>query len=156
MHHKKQFLPGLAVLLAVAAIWHLSGCTSMRMLMLSKQEKIMFESFRKQVRETVDDPERAEQLIEIGEDLSFQLHDYTNKLSKMATHCKDTNADYDATPEQLESCYRTLDDHRRSLRKIILQSRSQAVALTTAAEWEALSSRKNSMQDLMEQAPGLF
>jgi len=156
MNTRKRILSGLALFLAAITLWPISACTTFRKLTLSKQEKIMFESFRNQVHESVADPVRAEQLIDVGENLAFKLHDYLTRLSKAAKKCKAANADFDTTPEQLEACYRKMDDYRRDMRETVLSARSQAVSLATAAEWRALSNRQNSLRDFLEQAPGLF
>jgi len=156
MRNRKRIVSGIMLLLIVSAVCYGVGCASIKRLTFTKQEKLMFESFRKDVNKSVADPVRAEQLIELGEDLALELHDYFEKLAKMTKRCMKANADYDTTPEQMESNFKALDDYRRKMRETVLSAFSQSLALTTPAEWQALSSRKNSIRDLMDKHPGLF
>jgi hypothetical protein len=156
MRKRKSILSGFLILFIAAGVINGNGCSSIKRLTFTKQEKLIFDSFRKQVNESVADPVRAEELIEVGEDLALELHDYIEELTKMAQKCIKANADFDATPEQLESCYKALNDYRREKRETVLSAYSQTRSLTTPAEWQALSSRKNTLRDLMEKYPGLF
>jgi len=156
MRKRKRIVSGVMLLLIAGTVCYGVGCASIRRLTFSKQEKLMFDSFRKEVHKSVADPVRAEKLIEVGEDLALELHDYFGKLAKMTKRCMKANADYDITPEQMESNYKALDDYRRKMRETVLSALSRSLALTTPAEWQALSSRKNSLRDLMEKHPGLF
>lgn len=149
-------LSAFVLLLVAAVVCYGSGCASLKRLTYSKQERLMFDSFRSQVHEAVSDPLRAEQLIELGENLAVELNDYFKKMAKMVKKCLRANADYDAPPEQLTSNFLALDEHRRKMRETLLRAHAQSVMLTTDSEWRRLSSRKNTLQDFIEKHPELF
>ena len=154
---KKSRKVSLVVLFFVAALVCCGGgCASLKRLTLTESEKLMLDSFRRQVHESVPDPLRAEQLIEVGEDVAMALHDYFSKMAKMVKKVNKTNADYDTTPEQLSSYFLTIDTYRRNMRKTLLQAHVQALMLTSESEWRALSNRKNSLKDFIEKHPELF
>jgi hypothetical protein len=146
----------LVVFWVAAVVCCGGGCASLKRMTLSEHEKSMLDSFHRQVHDSVSDPVRAEQLIEVGDDVAMALHDYFNKMAKMVKKVSKANADYDTTPEQLASYFLTLDKYRRNIRKTLLQANAQALALTTESEWRALSNRKNSLKDFLEKHPELF
>lgn len=156
MGKKKVTLSACVLLLAAAVVCYGSGCASLKRLTFSKHEKSMFDSFRKQVHETVSDPVRAEQVVEVGEDVATELHDYFDKMAKIVKKCIKANADYDTTPDELASYFQKLDEHRRQIRGILLQAHAQIAMLTTESEWRALTNRKNSLKDFLEKHPELF
>lgn len=157
MGKKKLPLSAFVLFFLVAAtVCYGSGCASLKRLILSKHEKSMFDSFRKQVQESVSNPLRAEQLIEVGENMVMALHDYFNKMSKLVKKCNKVNADYDTTPAQLSYYFLALEEHRKNMREAILQAHAQAVMLTTESEWKTLLKRNNSLKDFVEKHPELF
>lgn len=153
---RNRILSAFVLLLIAAVVCYGSGCASLKRLALSKHEKSMLDSFRKQVHESVSDPLRAEQLIEVGENVAGAWHDYLKIMARMVKKCAKINADYDTTPEQLASCFLTLDKHRRNMRETLLQAHAQALMLTTESEWRDLSNRKNSLKDFLAKHPELF
>lgn len=154
---KSKFTYSTIVLLLVAAVvCYGSGCASLKRLTLGKHEKSMLDSFRREVHETVSDPVRAEKLVEVGEDMAMELHDYFNDMAKLVKKCLKANADYDTTPEELASYFQRLDEHRRRMRETLLQAHAQGAMLMTESEWRSLTNRKNSLKDFLEKHPELF
>lgn len=149
-------MAGYILSVAVVMVCQSSGCTSLQMLTFNNQEKIMFESYRENVMEIVDDPGRADQLIEIGEDLALALHAYADQLTRLAKKVIKANVDYDIAPEELLRHYQAFDACRRNMRESVMQARRKTVALTTEKEWQRLYNRKNSLREMLEQKPGLF
>ena len=144
------------ILLAAAVMSFGSGCASLKLLTLSKQERLMLNSFRQQIHETVSDPTRAQQLIDLGENLSIELHDYLDKMAMVVKKYNKATADYDTTPEKLNAYFLELNSNRRDMREILLRAHVQVVQLTTESEWAKLTSRKKTLLDFMEKHPELF
>lgn len=156
MGKKKVTLSACVFLLVATVVCYGFGCASLKRLTLSKHEKSMLDSFRKQVHETVPDPVRAEQVVAVGEDVTTELHDYFEKMGKIMKKCIKANADYDTTPDELASYFRALDENRRKIRKTLLKAQARITTLTTEQEWRALSNRKNSLKEFLEKHPDLF
>jgi hypothetical protein len=147
---------GFPVVILAIFSFILGSCASQEARLLKKQQQNVLQSYRQQVINSIDDPERARELIRIGEDLYQQIRNDTEILLKMAEDLKDLNGAYDTTREELETAFHTLNSHRKEMREKILAARNEALPLTTPEEWQALMSRQGTLLDLIQQNPGIL
>ena len=56
------------------------GCASQHSKLLKKKQQDVLESYRLQISESIDDPDRARQLIKLGEDFYQQIRTDTKVL----------------------------------------------------------------------------
>jgi hypothetical protein len=108
------------------------GCTAKKTRLLKKKQQDVLKAYREYVAESIDDPERAEKLIALGEDLYLHLKQDTETLLELVNDLNTLNKGYDTTREQLEAGFKALTDHRRHMSEKILASRVKAMELTTA------------------------
>jgi hypothetical protein len=147
---------GLPVVMLVLFSFILGGCASQQGRHLKKQQQDVLKSYQQQVVNTIDDPERARELIRIGENLYLQIRNDTKILLKMTEELKDLNGAYDTTREELETAFHALNTHRRNMRNKILAARNEALPLTTPEEWQALMSRRGTLLEFIQQNPGIL
>ena len=134
---------GFLVVMLVIFSFILGGCASQQGRLLKKQQQDVLKSYRQQVVNSIDDLERARQLIMVGEDLYLQFRIDTKILLKMTEELKDLNGAYETTREELETAFHALNSHRREMREKIIAVRGEALSLTAPEEWQALMSRMN-------------
>jgi hypothetical protein len=132
------------------------GCTAKRTYLLKKKQKDVFKAYREFVTESIDDPERAEQLIDLGEDLYRHMKRDTATLLELVDDLDSLNKGYDTTREELEAGFKAINDLRIQLREKILAARIKAEALTSPEEWQELMSRNRTLMDLIQETPGLL
>ena len=146
----------LLVLLLGSILFAVGGCTAKKTRLLKKKQQDVIKAYREYVTESIDDHERAEKLITLGEDLYLQLKKDTETLLELVSDLNTLNKGYDTSRQELEAGFRTLTDHRRHMREKILASRVKAVAQTTPVEWERLMNRNRTLMDLIQETPGLL
>ncbi len=132
------------------------GCTAKKTSLLKKKQKDVLKAYQEYVTESIDNPERAEKLIALGEDLYLHLKRDTETLLELVKDLNSLNNGYDTTRQELEAGFKALTDHRRHMREKILASRVKAEVLTTAEEWETLTNRNRTLMDLIQETPGLL
>ena len=132
------------------------GCTAKKTYLLKKKQKDVLKAYKEYVTESVDDPERAVQLIGLGEDLYRHMKRDTATLLELVGDLDALNRKYNSTREELEASLKAINDHRRQLREKILAARVRAEALTTPEEWQKLMSRNRTLMNLIQETPGLL
>ena len=132
------------------------GCTAKETRVLKKKQQDVIKAYREYVTESIDDPERAEKLIALGEDLYLQLKKDTETLLELVSDLNTLNKGYDTSRQELEAGFRTLTDHRRVMREKLLAARVKAEAQTTPEEWETLMNRNRTLMNLIQETPGLL
>lgn len=147
---------GFLVVMLVIFSFILGGCASQQGRLLKKQQQDVLKSYRQQVVNSIDDPERARQLIMVGEDLYLQLRIDTKILLKMTEELKNLNGAYETTRKELKTAFHALNKHRREMREKIIAVRGEALSLTAPEEWQALMSRRGTLLDLIQQNPGIL
>jgi hypothetical protein len=116
----------------------------------------VLESYREQVSHAIEDPERAGQLVGLGEELALRLQKDGSKLREMAEELRRHNARYDTTREEFVALLTAINEHRRRMGEEVLAARAEAVSLTTPDEWRDLMSRRKTLIDLIRETPGLL
>ena len=132
------------------------GCTAKETRLLKKKQQDVIKAYREYVAESIDDPERAEKLITLGEDLYLQFKKDTETLLELVSDLNTLNKGYDTSRQELEAGFRTLTDHRRVMREKLLAARVKAEAQTTPEEWETLMNRNRTLMNLIQETPGLL
>jgi len=132
------------------------GCASKQTKLLNKKQKEILESFRLHVSETIKDPERARQLIALGEDLHKQIWNGTKILQKLYDDFTSMNKKYDTQRIELEVAFQGLNEHRRRMREKLLTARVHALKLTSPEEWQELMTRRRTVMDLIKETPGFL
>ena len=132
------------------------GCASQKSKILKKKQQDVLESYRLQVSETVEEPERAEKLITLGKDLYQQLRQDTKVLQKLFDNLETLNKNYDTEREELQAAYLAINNHRQKMRETILTARINALQLTTTEEWQELMSRRRTLMDFIQESPGFL
>lgn len=144
----------LTALLGVVLVF--ANCTLPRFTHPETTLHDVLDSYREQVSEVIEDPERAAKLVELGEDQSLRLQTDMEKLRGMVEELGLKNARYDTTREELASLVAAINQHRGRMREEMLAARMTAVSLTTPEEWRALMVRREKLMDLLRATPGLF
>ena len=132
------------------------GCASQQSKLLKKKQQDVLASYKLQVSETIDDPERAKQLIALSKDLHREMRTDTKMLQKMFEELDTLNKSYKTRREELETALKVINNHRRKMREKIFAARVNALSLTTPEEWQALMSRRRTLMDLIQETPGLL
>ena len=132
------------------------SCVSQKSKLLKRKQQDILESYRLQVSEIIDDPERARQLNELAEDLYRQMLVYTKVLHKMFDELDSLNKTYDTERHELEAAFHAINNHRIRMRENIFTSRVKALSLTTPEEWQELMNRRKTLMDLIQETPGLL
>ncbi len=132
------------------------GCASQHSKLLKKKQQDVLESYRLQISESIDDPDRARQLIKLGEDFYQQIRTDTKVLLEMFHELDSLNKAYKTRSEELEAAFQAINNHRRKMRENILAARVSALSLTTPEEWQELMDRRRTLMDLIQETPGLL
>ena len=103
------------------------------------------------VSETIKDPERARQLVALGEDLHKQIWNDTKTLQKLYDDLTTLNKKYDTQRIELELAFQSLNEHRRIMRERLLTARVLALKLTSPEEWQELMTRRRTVMDLIKE-----
>jgi hypothetical protein len=143
-------------MLLSAALLVTGGCTAKKTRLLKKKQQDVIKAYREYLTESINDPERAEKLIALGEDLYLLLKQDTETLLELLNDLSSLNKGYETTRQELEAGFKALTDHRRVMREKILVARVKAEAQTTPEEWEALMKRNRTLMDLIQETPGLL
>ena len=144
------------LILLVATLCAAGGCVSQQERLLQNKQQEILESYREIVTTVVDDPVQARQLIHIGEKLNLEMKADTRVLLETTAKIKKLNAEYGTTREELQTALLDLNNQRRKMRKAILTARTEALALTTPAEWQELMSRRGTLPELIQETPGIL
>lgn len=154
---KSKFLSIACLVVLLGIIFIIAGgCASQQSKLLKKKQKDVLKSYKLQVSETIDDPERAKQLIALSKKLYQQMLTDTKRLQKMFDELDTLNKSYKTSREELETALNVINNHRREMREKILAARVSALSLTTPEEWQALMSRRRTLMDLIQETPGLL
>ena len=144
------------VILLVATLCAAGACASRQERLLQKKQQDILESYRERVAATIDDPVRAGQLINIAEKLNLEMAADTRVLLEITVEIKKLYAEYGTTRKEMQTALSTLNDQRRKMREAILTARTEALSLTTPAEWKELMKRKGTMLELIQETPGIL
>lgn len=147
---------GFSVVMLVMLSFVVGGCASQQARLLKKRQEDVLKSYRIQVANTFDDPERADQLINVAEDLYLQLRNDTKVLLEITEELKKLNGAYDTTREELEAVLQDLNSHRRKMRETIMAARAGALSLTTPEEWQELMDRRGTLLEFIGETPGFL
>lgn len=141
----------------IGVVLIISGsCASKKSKLLKKKQEDVLQSYRLHISQAIDEPERAKQLIALGEGLYQQFRIYTETLQKMEERLYLMNYEYETTREELQAGFKAINDHRRNMREKILAARDRALSLTTPEEWQGLMGRRKTLIDLIRETPGIL
>jgi len=154
---KPTFLLMICLVILLGVVLIIAGsCASKKSKLLKKKQHDVLQSYRLHISKAIDDPQRAEQLILLGEGLYYQFRAYTETLQKMEEKLYIMNGEYETTREELKAGLKAINDHRRNIREKILAARDRALSLTTPEEWQGLMSRSRTLLDLIRETPGIL
>jgi hypothetical protein len=155
---KKPFSKTITFLVILLGLALLVGgsCTAKKTYLLKKKQKEVLKAYKENVTESIDNNDRDEQLIDLGEDLYRHMKRDTKTLLKLVEDLDALNRGYNTTREELEAGFNAINDLRRQLREKILSARVRAEALTTPKEWQELTGRNRTLMDLIQETPGLL
>ena len=123
---------------------------------MEERQREALASYSRRVPAVVEDAERAEALLRLGERVVEELRVETAALEALAARFDALHRDYHATREDLEAALAAVEAQRRRIRALLLSGRGEAVSLTTASEWEAIATRESTVLSLTRQSGDLF
>jgi hypothetical protein len=144
------------VILLLVTLCAAGGCASQQDRLLQKKQQDILESYRESMATIVDDPVRAGQLINLAEKLNLEMKADISVLLEITAEIKKLNAEYGTTRKEMQTALLKLNDQRRKMRKAILTARTEALSLTTPAEWQELMRREGTMLELIQETPGIL
>ena len=157
MAQRPIYIPCKMFVMVTAMLTFLiGGCASQETRLLKKNQQSILGSYRKQVNEIVEDPARADKLIDLSEDLYEQLQTDTKALLEKVERLNKLNNAYGTSRQELEIAFHDVVRHRMKIRENLLSTRSKALSLTTEEEWQAIMSRRRTLMDLIQEKPGLL
>ena len=111
----------------------------------------LFQSYYEIVQTTVQEPARMEALIDTGMALEPRLHEEFVKLASLYKNLAELNADYSTTRSELDQQLTAIQRSRESMRTLVLEARTEVIALATPEEWELMRERRSqTLIDLLD------
>lgn len=96
------------------------------------------EALREQVRATVADPDRADEMLAAVDRIDQQLIESAEILAEAARQEQVLLLDYDSTQQDFESLFSEATRRRKKLQQAALDAHLEFKAEATADEWQAL------------------
>jgi Fic family protein len=122
----------LAFLVVVLHVIFLSGCS------FFGDPGDPMEALREQVRATVADPDRADEMLAAVDRIDQLLIEIADVLAEVARQEQVLLLDYDSTPQDFEALLSEATRRRKKLQQAALDAHLEFKAEATADEWQAL------------------
>ncbi|HEX4797248.1 MAG TPA: hypothetical protein VH370_25870 [Humisphaera sp.] len=120
----------------IAAILSLAvGCKHETPPQQAQQE---FHDYQERIREVIKDPDRAQQMIELTDDLQRQVNQLRVQLANSRAELAAMDANYNTTRAEFEAVFRQQDADRQVLIDKAISARAQMSKLLTESEWKSL------------------
>jgi hypothetical protein len=120
----------------------LNGCTGNDKPSPVDVEAAAFEELRSELRSVIKDPARTEQALAIADDLQQAFSVLRGHLLDRRGKVGRTNADYDASRDDVIALLKKVQDEIASNQKRISLLHRQLVEVTTSREWSKLAKTK--------------
>ena len=125
-NHRRAFL------IVALHVVYLSGCS-----FFGEPDDPM-EVLRKQVRTTVADPDRAEEMLATVDRIDRLLTESVEALAEAARRERMLFVDYESTPQDFEALFSEASHKRQKLQKATLDAHLEFKAKATAEEWNSI------------------
>ena len=122
----------IALLAVTLPVFFLAGCS------LFGNKGDPMETLREQVRETVSDPARAEDMVATVDRIDQLLVDIGAAVGEAARRERLLFRDYDSTPQDYEALFSETLGKRRELQEATLDAHLDFKEKATAEEWRIL------------------
>lgn len=96
------------------------------------------DGLREQVRATVADPERAEEMLATVDQIDQLLYEISEVLVEAARRERVLLLDYDSTPQDFESLFSEATRRRKNLQEAALDAHLEFKSKATAEEWQLI------------------
>ena len=103
-----------------------------------QQAQQEFHYYQQRIREVIKDPDRAQQMIELTDDLQRQVNQLRVQLANSRAELAAMDANYNTTRAEFEAVFRQQDADRQVLIDKAISARAQMSKLLTESEWKSL------------------
>ncbi len=141
---KRNHLKTLAVVGLAAGLLVVAACTSSSE---PARPTDLIEDLRQSIRVTVDDPARAELMLEEVDHMVVALEDLGRRVEQHKAKIHELIADYDTSRGELESAMSLFVTERRAAVDRIAESHFALKRLATADEWKKLAKMERAALD---------
>ena len=128
----KSLIHRYAFLAAALPVFLLSGCS------FFGDPGDPLETLRDQVRGTVADPDRAEDMLATVDHMDQLLIESAEVLAEAARQERVLLLDYDSTPQDFEALFSEATRRRKKLQEATLDAHLEFKAKATAEEWQLI------------------
>lgn len=129
----KSFLV-FAVIVIIA-----DGCAGKSDLSPIDVQKQAFEDLRAEIREVIDNPQRASEAITLVDGLEGELQALREKILARQARARQLNVNYDTTRAEFDAFFAQVNKDIRLNQQRVAKSHHAFLALTTPDEWSQLS-----------------
>lgn len=127
---KKLIFRTTELLLSLAIALLLSSCAN-RGMAPEDVEQQAFNDFRNEIHETISDPKRAGQAVQLMDQLSADLHYFAERYAELRAEARELHVNYDSTRPQFESLFSKGDAEIRANQLRVRKSHSALLAIMT-------------------------
>jgi len=101
-----------------------------------------FENVRDAAEESIQDKDRAKQVVAITEQADEEFESFTENVEKLSKQLAQMNKDYNMTREEMDSFTIKANKNRKAFLDKYVELRFQMKDLITAEEWQAMHVKK--------------
>ena len=101
-----------------------------------------FEDIRDAAEESIQDNDRAKQVVSITKQADEEFESFTENVEKLSKQLAQMNKDYNMTREEMDSFSIKANKNRKAFLDKYVELRFQMKDLITAEEWQAMHVKK--------------
>ncbi len=113
------------------------------LLLFGASDIFTFENFRDSAKATIQDKDRAKQVVAITKQLDEEFETFTENVEKLAEQVAKINQEYSVTREELDAFAVKAKNNRKAFLDKYVEIRFQLKDLVTAEEWQAIQAKKD-------------